>query len=1042
MVSLDEYRYTFGVLRALEQSPQALFDGSATFSLQAAINVLKYKREGKELLLQWVKQPEMKETLKSLVKADQDIAHVRYQDAATAIDSAVPPCKDAMQSGLDSWKYVEGQKLIGDTAKGEDKLGLEIMANIFAEYLASMNLDPPFVLAIIGKWGSGKSFFFNLVVKYLIELQKNKVSENSNSYVGHMYVIRFDAWTYGKKCLWASLMYRIFKDLSHQLDLEASLAENHNLRDGGVSIIELCQNLSDAEQEYIKDLKGKNIDFFDLLKRSRRNGDRVSESFSKVFASQMDEDADELHQAEENLKRNTNTTIWKSLRENNNCRSKTMARNVLQEAVLSKITKAGEGKKGKEMMAKSLDENFDDQFNYLEKVWLRFISGASLINIFLSITFVLIGISGIILLEAYGSHLNKWIKGLTNSISGVLGIGTPLIIWSKKAYAEAAKYSEEFSDKVKIAQGMTSDIEAAFTNESTKAIRQEQNKINEIKKRLTVLEGESMQNVVRNRVKSDAYLSQLGIVHRAKEDLDRLSESMNQRYSMEKVDFRVEKKNKIKALSIVEEVESLKEYEIITGEDQQTVPVLVWNDTTFLLLVRNNSKNGWWIKGKEEATHVLVGVNCNKQCKMVKEWTLEQSYKDCYLNIAMDEGSEQCEFSFCKHVSESTPLVPLPPLEIPFDDIRKVGSFRRGMQKNAKLFPRGKPRIILFVDDLDRCNPDKVVDVLEAMQLLVKTNLFVIVAAIDTRYVCLSLENREKYDKILKGDISPTGLDFLEKIIQIPYCLPQASAVQMNAFVDSQIEVEDEPFVDSQIEVEDEPRQELESPSTSLSGNESAESAELSQPSAPSVKRSSNPDPTEQDIIAQKFHPEEAELLKKACNSFKLAPRSVTRIVNVFKIMKVFWHRHNAQTGQTTTREMKINSLLLLVMASSEKTKKGMQTVFNMMEDQEVPLVENPELREENEGAPNCDTEKAQNELLDENNNSHQIYEKSKSLFEIIREKSDDKIPLETWESDLFDSLKSITIDSEKKWKTVSEDFTLARSFSFFHNIDDEKQFI
>ena len=115
----------------------------------------------------------------------------------------------------------------------------------------------------------------------------------------------------------------------------------------------------------------------------------------------------------------------------------------------------------------------------------------------------------------------------------------------------------------------------------------------------------------------------------------------------------------------------------------------------------------------------------------------------------------------------------------------------------------------------------------------------------------------------------------------------------------------------------------------------------------------------------------------------------------------------------TLWRYLFVNNLrILYITPYFQLTSKG---VGWKIKDQEVSLVENPELREENEGAPNCDTEKAQNELLDENNNSHQIYEKSKSLFEIIREKSDHKIPSETLESDLFDSLKGITIDSEKK---------------------------
>lgn len=42
-----------------------------------------------------------------------------------------------------------------------------------------------------------------------------------------------------------------------------------------------------------------------------------------------------------------------------------------------------------------------------------------------------------------------------------------------------------------------------------------------------------------------------------------------------------------------------------------------------------------------------------------------------------------------------------------------------------QVFPRGQARVVLYIDDLDRCPPDRVVQVLEAVQLLVKTPLFI-----------------------------------------------------------------------------------------------------------------------------------------------------------------------------------------------------------------------------------------------------------------------------------------------------------------------------
>ena len=48
-------------------------------------------------------------------------------------------------------------------------------------------------------------------------------------------------------------------------------------------------------------------------------------------------------------------------------------------------------------------------------------------------------------------------------------------------------------------------------------------------------------------------------------------------------------------------------------------------------------------------------------------------------------------------------------------------------KEKRELFPRGEPRVVLFIDDLDRCPPPRVIEVLEAIQLLVHTKLFVAV---------------------------------------------------------------------------------------------------------------------------------------------------------------------------------------------------------------------------------------------------------------------------------------------------------------------------
>lgn len=87
-------------------------------------------------------------------------------------------------------------------------------------------------------------------------------------------------------------------------------------------------------------------------------------------------------------------------------------------------------------------------------------------------------------------------------------------------------------------------------------------------------------------------------------------------------------------------------------------------------------------------------------------------------------------------------------------------------------------RIVLFVDDLDRCQPDKVVDVLQAVHLLLAYPLFAVVVGVDQRCLKQSIEKQfvglvSRGDGAQNGERPATSLDYLEKIFHVPFHLPQ-----------------------------------------------------------------------------------------------------------------------------------------------------------------------------------------------------------------------------------------------------------------------------
>jgi flagellar biosynthesis GTPase FlhF len=113
---------------------------------------------------------------------------------------------------------------------------------------------------------------------------------------------------------------------------------------------------------------------------------------------------------------------------------------------------------------------------------------------------------------------------------------------------------------------------------------------------------------------------------------------------------------------------------------------------------------------------------------------------------------------------------------------------RKGERKREDVHPNDLAivnRIILYIDDLDRCPPEKVVEVLRAIHLLLAFPLFVVIVAVDARWMKRSLKERfslmlnsqeatngnrpESQEEDLALGRTATPDDYLEKIFQVPF---------------------------------------------------------------------------------------------------------------------------------------------------------------------------------------------------------------------------------------------------------------------------------
>jgi hypothetical protein len=108
-------------------------------------------------------------------------------------------------------------------------------------------------------------------------------------------------------------------------------------------------------------------------------------------------------------------------------------------------------------------------------------------------------------------------------------------------------------------------------------------------------------------------------------------------------------------------------------------------------------------------------------------------------------------------------------------DFEQLAALMKQWSDERTATPEPIDRIVLYIDDLDRCPPEQVVTVLQAVHLLLALDLFVVVVGVDPRWLLRSL--RRQYESILTSDghdqeWETTPLDYLEKIFNIPFTLP------------------------------------------------------------------------------------------------------------------------------------------------------------------------------------------------------------------------------------------------------------------------------
>lgn len=103
----------------------------------------------------------------------------------------------------------------------------------------------------------------------------------------------------------------------------------------------------------------------------------------------------------------------------------------------------------------------------------------------------------------------------------------------------------------------------------------------------------------------------------------------------------------------------------------------------------------------------------------------------------------------------------------------------------AKVDSSFRINFVIFIDDLDRCLPEKAVETLELIKTVFNLESFAFVLALDEEVVERGIGHRYK-DYALqnkKPEMPITGFEYLEKIVHLPFRLPGLSNQQAKAFL-------------------------------------------------------------------------------------------------------------------------------------------------------------------------------------------------------------------------------------------------------------------
>jgi KAP family P-loop domain len=116
------------------------------------------------------------------------------------------------------------------------------------------------------------------------------------------------------------------------------------------------------------------------------------------------------------------------------------------------------------------------------------------------------------------------------------------------------------------------------------------------------------------------------------------------------------------------------------------------------------------------------------------------------------------------------------------DKTNAVVNFRKDFEDLLKATKFKK--LVVLIDDLDRCTPERIIDNLEAIKLFLNVPNTAFIIGADPRIVKHAIEYKYGVEERKLDSENPEIVkDYLEKLIQIPYSLPKLSDSEVETYI-------------------------------------------------------------------------------------------------------------------------------------------------------------------------------------------------------------------------------------------------------------------